>query len=103
MNFNDQGLVQKIGQSTVKKNPTSGPLLGSLDELEKKKPKLEGGLLGEMDRRAKEVQYLKKMGLYKNSIGAAGLINLPHLTPGESSLDSYNRDLYRQQMLTQER
>ena len=100
MSFNDQGLVQKIGQSIVKKLPSSGPLLGSLDELDKKKPKLEGGLLGEMDRREKEVQYLKKMGIYK---GAAGIINLPRLSPGEPSLDTYNRELYRQQILNQER
>jgi abortive infection bacteriophage resistance protein len=80
-----------------------GPLLGSLTELDKKKPKLEGGLLGEMDKRAKEVEYLKKMGYYKASgFGPAGLLGLPH-AQGESAIDTYNIEIHRQQLLMEER
>ncbi|KAL6624274.1 hypothetical protein U3516DRAFT_743547 [Neocallimastix sp. 'constans'] len=42
----------------------TGPLLGTVNK-DSKKPKLEGGLVGELDRRAREKEILKKMGLYK--------------------------------------
>ena len=42
----------------------TGPLLGTVSK-DSKKPKLEGGLVGDLDRRAREKEILKKMGLYK--------------------------------------
>jgi len=45
-------------------NVRAGPLLGTVNK-DSKKPKLDGGLVGELDRRAREKELLKKMGLYK--------------------------------------
>jgi len=45
-------------------NVHTGPLLGTVNK-DSKKPKLDGGLVGELDRRAREKEILKKMGLYK--------------------------------------
>lgn len=59
-----------------------GPLLGKVDK-EEKKVKLEGGLLGEMNRREKEREYLKKMGMYQSLQPTALTAQIPpHLYPG---------------------
>ncbi|KAJ3111681.1 hypothetical protein HDU96_005465 [Phlyctochytrium bullatum] len=46
----------------------SGPLI---DVPVSTKPKIEGGLLGEVDRREKEKEMLKKMGQYRPGLGAS--------------------------------
>ncbi|KAI8913794.1 hypothetical protein DFJ77DRAFT_464697 [Powellomyces hirtus] len=46
--------------------PQSGPLLGHvLDSATQRKPKLVGGLLGQVDRMEKEKEMLKKMGVWR--------------------------------------
>jgi hypothetical protein len=50
---------QAIGNKT-------GPLLGPIDD-SRAKPQPQGGLLGEMDRREKEAEHLKKMGIPRQS------------------------------------
>ncbi|KAH6583495.1 hypothetical protein BASA61_007963 [Batrachochytrium salamandrivorans] len=52
-----------------------GPLLGNVQgEANLMKPKLEGGLLGEMNRREKEREYLKRLGYYKATGPTGGVI-----------------------------
>jgi hypothetical protein len=74
------------------KKDVHGPLLGSFDEVERKKPNLQGGLLGQMDRRAREVDLIKKGGFIRS---ADGLFGAP--------TDSNNIEMFRQHMLAQER
>ncbi|KND02648.1 uncharacterized protein SPPG_01735 [Spizellomyces punctatus DAOM BR117] len=47
-----------------------GPLLGKVDK-EERKPKVVGGLLAEVDRREKEKEMLKKMGMYRPQVAGS--------------------------------
>ncbi|KAJ3209197.1 hypothetical protein HDU67_006326 [Dinochytrium kinnereticum] len=62
------GGVPLIAQIQQKYDGPSGPLI---DVPVSTKPKIEGGLLGEVDRREKEKEMLKKMGQYRPGLGAS--------------------------------
>lgn len=61
--FAENSLLEKtaIPRASLK---TDGPLLGPIQK-EGKKPKLEGGLLGQMDLREKEYENFRKSGGYR--------------------------------------
>ncbi|EGF78427.1 hypothetical protein BATDEDRAFT_26445 [Batrachochytrium dendrobatidis JAM81] len=70
--LNSDGTPQ---QGYVRSTGIDGPLLGNVQgEANQHKPKLEGGLLGEMNRREKEREYLKRLGYYKATGPTGGVI-----------------------------
>ncbi|KAI8924176.1 hypothetical protein BC831DRAFT_551585 [Entophlyctis helioformis] len=71
--FQSNSLLERVGASGPRPLAQDGPLLSNIKTEERVKPRLEGGLLGEMNRREKEREYFKKLG-YKATGPSGGVL-----------------------------
>ena len=96
-------MIQKVGASGNNRLSAGGPLLGNDVGSNSHKPKLQDGLLGDLDRRRKEISLIKKGGVITTSDTATEILipqlsvvvqrmmnqlHHPTLQPSHSLLDS---------------
>ena len=75
--FSENSLLdKKASQPPPQPKDTDGPLLGNVQK-ETNKPKLESGLLGQMDRMEKEWENIKKRGGYRATMMPQEMMGYP--------------------------
>lgn len=77
--FAENSLLEKTAVPRASQSKTDGPLLGPIQK-DANKPKLEGGLLGQLDLREKEYENFRKAGGYRATMlpQPADTSQIPH-------------------------